>query len=42
MGALTALLRDTAVAVEEHEPFLRENFSAESDQDVDMGLQLKP
>ena len=40
-GALTALFRDIAVAVEEHEPFLRQNFAAESVLDVVMGLQVR-
>lgn len=40
MGAMTALFRDIAVAVEEQEPFLREHFSPESVLEVVMGLQV--
>ena len=40
MAAVTALYRDIAVAVEENEAFLRDNFGAPSIIDVVMGLQV--
>ena len=41
MGCLTALFRDIAVAVEEHEPFLAEHFGAASVLEVVAGLQVR-
>ena len=40
MAAVTALFRDIAVAVEENESFLRDNFGAASIIEVVMGLQV--
>ncbi len=40
VAAVTALFRDIAVAVEENEAFLRDNFGAPSIIDVVMGLQV--
>ena len=40
VAAVTALFRDIAVAVEENEAFLRDNFGAASVVDVVMGLQV--
>lgn len=40
VAAVTALFRDIAVAVEENEAFLRDNFGTASVIDVVMGLQV--
>jgi len=40
VAAVTALFRDVAVAVEENEAFLRDNFGTASVIEVVMGLQV--